>query len=200
MQKAIQRLNAPDIDHLVAQKLANYRLGPSSVPIDHNRKAAVLVPLLKMDGEWHLLYIRRSADVQDHKGQVAFPGGAVEPQDEDAVAAAVRESQEEIGLKPENIRILGQMHGRNTITHYYITPVVAVISWPFQIQLQVREVSRVFTIPLKWLAISQHHTQREVIRPNGAREPVYFFDEYDGELLWGITAAITLELLDLILG
>jgi len=50
------------------------------------------------------------------------------------------------------------------------------------------------------LAISQHHTQREVIRPNGAREPVYFFDEYDGELLWGITAAITLELLDLILG
>ncbi len=200
MQKAIQRLNAPDIDHLVAQKLANYRLGPSSVPIDHNRKAAVLVPLLKMDGEWHLLYIRRSADVQDHKGQVAFPGGAVEPQDEDAVAAAVRESHEEIGLKPENIRILGLMHGRNTITHYYITPVVAVISWPFQIQLQVREVSRVFTIPLKWLAISQHHTQREVIRPNGAREPVYFFDEYDGELLWGITAAITLELLDLILG
>ena len=181
----------------VEQRLAEGKIGPSVVPLDHHRKAAVLVPLLEMEDGWHLLFIRRSSEVQDHKGQVAFPGGAVEPQDENPIATALRESQEEVGLDPKTVRILGLMPARNTITHYHITPVVAVISWPFDIHMQASEVSRVFTIPLQWLAVPEHHSLRDVIRPNGAREPVYFFDEYDGELLWGITAAITLEFMDL---
>ena len=181
----------------VEQRLAEAKIEPSVAPLDHHRKAAVLVPLLEMEDGWHLLFIRRSSEVQDHKGQVAFPGGAVEPQDEDPIATALRESQEEVGLDPKTVRILGLMPARNTITHYHITPVVAVISWPFGIHMQASEVSRVFTIPLQWLAVPEHHSLRDVIRPNGAREPVYFFDEYDGELLWGITAAITLEFMDL---
>ena len=182
----------------VEQRLAEGTIDSPAALLDHHRKAAVLGPLLQMEDGWHLLFIRRSSEVQDHKGQVAFPGGAVEPQDENVVATALRESDEEVGLSPESVRILGCMRARNTITHYHITPVVAVIPWPFGIRMQVSEVSRVFTIPLHWLAVPEHHTQREVIRPNGAREPVYYFEEYDGELLWGITAAITLEFLDLI--
>lgn len=197
MQNVSGHLSGMAFVRRVEQRLAEGKMGPSVAPLDHNRKAAVLVPLLAMEDGWHLLFIRRSSEVQDHKGQVAFPGGAVEPQDENPIATALRESQEEVGLDPKTVQILGLMHSRNTITHYHITPVVAVIPWPFGIRMQASEVSRVFTIPLDWLAVPEHHSLRDVIRSNGAREPVYFFDEYDGELLWGITAAITLEFMDL---
>lgn len=188
----------PNFDAIVQQRLALASNGHEDVPRELTRKAAVLVPLLYTEGEWHLLYIRRSDGVQDHKGQVAFPGGAIEPEDLDVIAAAKRESLEEVGLPVDSIRVLGLLNARNTITNYYITPVVGVIAWPFPIQMQASEVSRVFTIPLRWLAIPDHHRSREVIRPNGVREPVHFFDEYDGELLWGITAAITLHFLEII--
>lgn len=163
------------------------------------RRAAVLVPLLFAGDEWHLLFIRRSADVQEHKGQVAFPGGSIEPQDVDAEAAALRETWEEIGLATNRIRALGRLPARTTITQYFITPVVGVIPWPFAVRMQASEVSRVFTIPLRWLARPENHTRREVVRPSGVREPVYYFEKYDGELLWGITAAITLQFLEIIL-
>ncbi len=183
---------------LVEKRLVQASNKQPDLPLEDHRKAAVLLPLLWDRGEWHLLFIRRSVNVQDHKGQVAFPGGSIEPEDENATAAALRETWEEIGLSPESIQILGQMSGRNTITRFFITPIVGVIPWPFPIRMQTSEVSRVFTIPLNWLAKPENHTLKEVIRPNGAREPVYYFDEYDGELLWGITAAMTLHLLHLV--
>ncbi|HWQ04508.1 MAG TPA: CoA pyrophosphatase [Longilinea sp.] len=188
----------PHFASLVEKRLEQAAQGQQALPLNDHRKAAVLIPLLQHDGEWHLLFIRRSVEVQDHKGQVAFPGGAIETWDENAIAAALRETWEEIGLPKESIRILGQMSGRNTITRYYISPIVGVIPWPSTILMQTSEVSRVFTIPLKWLAMPENHSIKEVIRPNGAREPVYYFKEYDGELLWGITAAMTLHLLQLI--
>lgn len=182
----------------VQARMASLTGALDAEPQNQHRKAAVLVPLLRDGGEWHLLYIRRSADVQDHKGQVAFPGGAIEPEDADVTAAALRETWEEIGLTPETIRVLGLMPARNTITGYHITPVVGVIPWPFAVRMQASEVSRVFTIPLRWLAQPANHWQQEVIRPNGAREPVYYFEKYEGELLWGITAAMTLQFLEIV--
>jgi len=182
----------------VESRLAQASAKPQDLPLNDHRKAAVLMPLLWDGREWHLLFIRRSVEVQDHKGQVAFPGGSIEVEDANATVAALRETWEEIGLPAESIRILGQLSGRNTITHYYITPIVGVIPWPFPIKMQTSEVSRVFTIPLNWLANPENHSLKEVIRPNGARETVYYFEEYDGELLWGITAAMTLHLLHLI--
>lgn len=190
----------PDFDRFVQGCLEESLNRQDAAPHLQNRRAAVLVPLLQERGEWHLLYIRRSTDVQDHKGQVAFPGGAIEPDDINEAAAAMRESREEIGLSTQAIRILGQMGSRNTISHYYITPVVGVIDWPFPIQMQTSEVSRVFTIPLRWLAEPSHHRRSDVIRPTGVIEPVYFFDVFDGELLWGITAAITLHFLEILHG
>ena len=185
---------------IVERRLAQASPNPQDFPFDDHRKAAVLIPLFWNGGEWHLLFIRRSVEVQDHKGQVAFPGGSIETGDENATTAALRETWEEIGLPAESIRILGQLSGRNTITHYYITPIVGVIPWPFPIKMQTSEVSRVFTIPMNWLENPENHSLKEVIRSNGARETVYYFEEYDGELLWGITAAMTLHLLQLITG
>ncbi|WP_236709965.1 CoA pyrophosphatase [Longilinea arvoryzae] len=170
----------------------------SARPRGPDRQAAVLVPLLREGGEWHLLFIRRSVEVQDHKGQVAFPGGAIETEDADAIAAALRETREEIGLPESSIRVLGQMAARTTVTHYFVTPVVGVIPWPFAVRMQVSEVSRVFTIPLRWLAKPENHTRRDFVRPGGIRGMVDFFEDYDGELLWGITAAMTLEFLEIV--
>jgi 8-oxo-dGTP pyrophosphatase MutT (NUDIX family) len=162
------------------------------------RRAAVLVPMLQVDGEWHLLFTRRTDTVLNHKGQVSFPGGAVEPEDRDLVQAALRETHEEIGLLPDQVKILGRMPDYETISYYLITPVVGRIPWPYKFSLSPEEVMRVFTIPLKWLADDANWEEKPYLRPNGKEEMVIYYETYYGELLWGITARITLNLLHLL--
>ncbi len=152
------------------------------------RQAAVLLPLFRHQGRWSLLFIRRAEHQQDrHSGQVAFPGGRAEAHDRGPVATALREAREEIGLEPEQVRVLGQLRD---------TPVVASIQWPTPLVPDETEVARVFSIPLDWLRRPENHQVR--IWPSqghpDARD-VIFFDPYDGETLWGITARITLSLL-----
>jgi 8-oxo-dGTP pyrophosphatase MutT (NUDIX family) len=159
------------------------------------RQAAVLVPLLQINDEWHLLFTRRTDTVLNHKGQVAFPGGSVEPEDQNLTQSALRETFEEIGLVPDNVKILGRMPDYVTISHYIITPVVGRIPWPFDMVLSSDEVTHVFTIPLNWLADRSNWEERPFIRSDGREEMVIFYQTYSGELLWGITARITLNLL-----
>lgn len=162
------------------------------------RPAAVLVPLLQQPDGWHLLFIRRTQNPHDrHGGQVAFPGGRCDPDDPDAEAAALREAEEEIGLRPEDVTLLGRLRPMITITNYRVTPVVGVMPWPYPLQAQPEEVSRIFTIPLAWLADS---TNRRVewrhLDPPLNPIPVIYFRPYDGETLWGASALITLLLLE----
>jgi 8-oxo-dGTP pyrophosphatase MutT (NUDIX family) len=163
------------------------------------RPAAVLVPLLQVDGRWALLLTRRTESVETHRGQVSFPGGRVEPGDVDAVAAALREAQEEIGLDPRDVRVLGSMDSLLTVTQYLITPVVGVLPWPYPIRADPVEVAGVFHVPLDWLADPAHLERRE--RPGlagGPDVPVYYFEPFDGNVLWGASARITLDLLALL--
>ena len=95
------------------------------------RPAAVLVPLLQAEGEWRLLLTQRTHTVESHKGQVAFPGGRVDPEDESRVATALRETEEEIGLPRDRVRVLGQLDELLTVTQYRVTPVVGVVPWPW---------------------------------------------------------------------
>ena len=160
------------------------------------RPAAVLIPFLIKDGAWHVLYIRRTANDQDpHGGQVAFPGGASDRYDPDPYATALRESQEEIGLLPSDVRILGQLVEFVTVTSYQVTPVVGVIPWPYPLVLQANEVSRAFTIPLDWLADPANYEIKERALPDPfASIQVIYYQPYDGETLWGASARFTLEL------
>ena len=160
--------------------------------------AAVLIPLLRHEGEWHLLLTRRNNDLAEHSGQVAFPGGRADPEDSDPEITALREADEEIGLAPGDVRILGRMRQFRTITNYCVTPVVGVIPWPYPLRLANEEVSRAFIIPLNWLAdpANREIEQREL--PPYGTVSVIFFHPYDGEVLWGASARFTMSLLEVL--
>lgn len=183
----------------IARLLASHHVPPAIPPENLRwRRASVLVPLLEEGGEWHLFFIRRTESVAEHKGQVAFPGGGMEPQDRTVIDTALREAQEEVGLAPSAVHILGHLPEFFTITNYLITPVVGVVSWPFQALLSPEEVSRAFTIPLNWLADPRHYEERPFVRPNGRDDKVIYYQPYDGETLWGATARITVIFLQIL--
>ena len=156
------------------------------------RCAAVLVPLVSAGGEWHVLFTRRTHHVQSHKGQVSFPGGACDEGEEHPEETALREAQEEIGIDPIGIRVLGTLASMVTISTYRVTPVVAVLQWPAVFRLNTSEVERIFTIPLAWLAES---TNRWEFSFPGTQRSLIAYHPFDGELLWGATARMTVNFL-----
>jgi 8-oxo-dGTP pyrophosphatase MutT (NUDIX family) len=173
------------------------------------RPAAVLIPLFqnhssKEDADgWQVLLTRRTNSVAEHQGQVAFPGGRADPTDTTPEMTALREAREEIGLDPTKVRILGRMQILHTISNYIVTPIVGVIPWPFMFQLEETEVSRVFSIPLNWLADPNNHERRNRTIPETLVKilqkdsfPVIYFHPYKDELLWGVSAEITVRLID----
>ena len=162
------------------------------------RRAAVLAPLLRENGAWSLLYIRRSDQLADHQGQVAFPGGGVEASDPSPEATALRETWEELGIEPKDVRVVGRLPGLLTGTGFSIQPVVGIIPWPYALRLSADEVAHAFTIPLSWLAEPAHREERWYER-DGRRARVFFFAPYQGEVLWGATARMTVELLAILL-
>jgi len=160
------------------------------------RPAAVLIPFLKLSGQWHILFTRRTESVADHKGQVAFPGGGADPRDTSPEYTALREAREEIGLEPADVKILGRLQELPTVSNYCVTPIVGVMPWPYPLRLETGEVDREFVIPLVWLAEPSHHETRSRTLPGKLVQiPVIYFQPYDGELLWGVSAQITVNLL-----
>ena len=171
---------------------------PSEIATNSHKEAGVLVPFTQIAGAWHLVFIRRPHSPHDrHSGQVAFAGGKREPDDTDLIHTALREAEEEIGLAPHDVKLLGQLGTHHSISRYRISPIVASIPWPYDFRLSPSEVARIFTIPLHWLAQPQHHEIRYHHIPNVQSPiPVVYFQEYDHEMLWAATARMTLSLLN----
>ena len=157
--------------------------------------AAVLVPLVWQDDEWHVLYTRRTDKVESHKGQVSFPGGACDDGETTPEQTALREADEEIGLNPSDVKVLGRLANLITISYFRVTPVVGVVKWPTVFRVGEAEVARVFTIPLGWLANASNRWQFE--RPESKRTLIAYHP-YDGELLWGATARMTVDFLNVL--
>ncbi len=185
-------LTAERIKNLLNSE-TNYLIKPIS---GRGKQAAVLVPLIFNQNKWSILFTRRSDSVNDHKGQVSFPGGAIEPSDESPINAALREAEEEIGLKSEDVQVLGVLPPHESVTGYTIFPVIAKIKWPILLKINPIEVSRVFTIPLDWLIQRENFVIRDWLSPYGLRQGVVFYRPYDGEQLWGISARILLDFLE----
>ncbi|RPI20910.1 MAG: CoA pyrophosphatase [Chloroflexota bacterium] len=176
------------------------RFPPELLP-GEPRPAAVLIPMLRLDGSWHILFTRRTDSLAEHSGQVAFPGGRADPEDRSPEETALREAYEEIGLAPDVVHLLGRLQSFITITNYLVTPVVGSIPWPQPLRLALDEVSRVFTIPLDWLADPSNHEVRERdLPPPYPPVPVIYFNTYDNEMLWGVSARIVLDFLSALRG
>jgi 8-oxo-dGTP pyrophosphatase MutT (NUDIX family) len=157
-------------------------------PGKEQRCAAVLIPLAWFEHEWHLLYTRRTDKVETHKGQVSFPGGACDPGEETPEQTALREAEEEVGIHPQDVRVLGRLAPMITITSFRVTPVVGVVRWPYAFRVENAEVARVFTMPLAWLADKNNRWE---FKMPGRKYGLIVYHPYDGELLWGATAIMT---------
>jgi 8-oxo-dGTP pyrophosphatase MutT (NUDIX family) len=165
--------------------------------LERSQRAAVLVPIVAGGGgEASLLLTRRTEDLPSHPGQVAFPGGLVMPGEEDPARTALREAEEEIGLEPQRVRVLGLLDDVTARTGAVaVTPVVGAIADLPPLRPQTKEVARIFTIPFTELAKPGRWTSKVELRA-GREQRIYFF-EHDGEILWGLSARITLQLLEL---
>jgi len=159
--------------------------------------AAVLVPLVCENGQWHLLFTRRALGLEDHSGQVSFPGGAWEEQDGDLEQTALREAWEEIGINPASVIVLGKMARFDMVSYFQVTPVVGVVTWPQELNVNTREVARAFMVPIDWLA-DPHNYQSKPRLFEGQTFNIPYYNEYDGEIIWGATAQITQEFLRLL--
>mgnify|MGYP001768140470 CR=1 FL=1 len=103
---------------------------PAPAAIGDASPAAVLIPLFQLGGAWHILFTRRTDTVESHRGQVSFPGGRIEDEDRDPVHGALREADEEIGLRPVDVRVVGCMARHTTPSGFWVTTVVGVNPWP----------------------------------------------------------------------
>lgn len=159
--------------------------------------ASVLVPLVMREQGLQVLLTMRTAHLRDHAGQISFPGGRVEPHDADAVATALRETEEEVGLDRRHVEVIGTLPTYSTVTGFVVTPVVALVAPGFTLALDSFEVAEAFEVPLPFLMTPAHHrrhrfeaggVQRQFLSmpwqgtgPDGRPRP-YF--------IWGATAAM----------
>lgn len=161
------------------------------------RPASVLAPIQhRPDGD-HLILTKRSEHLSSHSGQVAFPGGRVDPEDASAEAAALREAHEEIGIDPGHVRIVGQLDQVVAGYNFLVTPFVGVIPYPYEFRLDPMETAAVFSVPVAAL-VSQGSMSTDA-RLSRRREPIYHF-QYGEWDIWGATARMVKQLLELAYG
>ncbi|MGH9067394.1 MAG: NUDIX hydrolase, partial [Acidimicrobiales bacterium] len=162
------------------------------------RRSAVLVALFEEAGEARVLLTRRSSRLRTHTGEVAFPGGGLDP-GESPERAALREAHEEIGLDPAGVRVVGGLTPLTTVSSAAaITPVVGLLSARPVLHPNPAEVDRAFDVALAELAADAVYEEERWDLPEGPERPVHFF-YLDGETVWGATARVLRELVDLVL-
>lgn len=155
------------------------------------KTAAVLIGLVDSpdnDTGLEVLLTKRSSHLKHHPSQISFPGGKAEPEDESLVATALREAQEEIGLSPKNITVIGQLPSYQVISGYQVTPIVAIIDKPDFYQQDDNEVAEVFHVPLQHFLQGDTHHCLKAVR-HGRSLNIHFFP-YKHYNIWGATAAM----------
>jgi 8-oxo-dGTP pyrophosphatase MutT (NUDIX family) len=160
-------------------------------------RAAVLLPLFQKEGRYHVLFTKRTERVKHHKGEISFPGGVVDEGDEDIEATALRETFEEIGLQRNNAEILGKLDDAVTISSaYLITPIVAEIVCPYPFSINEDEIEELIEIPLE--AFLEEDRWINETYANGGKKILSYRFEYKGRIIWGATARIIRQFLDIL--
>jgi 8-oxo-dGTP pyrophosphatase MutT (NUDIX family) len=171
---------------------------PSPVERPGMRASAVLVPLYEHDGDLWVVLTRRSQHLRAHRGEVSFPGGGQEADDPDLVATALREAQEEIGLDPETVDIIGELDHLTTVSSQaFIVPYVGALPARPTLTANPNEVERILHVRVAELLLEEVYRE-EVWRRGDFERPIWFF-ELHGDTIWGATAAMLRELLSLVI-
>jgi 8-oxo-dGTP pyrophosphatase MutT (NUDIX family) len=162
------------------------------------KAAAVLLPLLRRDGQLRLLYTRRSDRLASHRGEVAFPGGRFDRRDPHLLAAALREAHEEVGIEPQAVDVLGSFEGRRThSTDIMVTPFVGLVRGTPELRPDPKEVAEVFDVPLSLLANPRYRGAYQWQRNGTTSDRPAIL--YRGHVIWGLTYELTIGFLELLL-
>ena len=165
---------------------------PLTLPSTALRPAAVLVPLIDHPHGMSVLLTQRTAHLTAHAGQISFPGGRIEEHDADPEAAALRETEEEVGLPRDRVSVIGRLDTYLTGTGFEITPVVGIVTPPFPLAIDPFEVAEAFEVPLSYILDRRNHQRVE--RQSGAHRRAFFVLPYEGRNIWGATAGILVNL------
>ncbi len=160
------------------------------------RPAAVLVPLIEHPGGMTVLLTQRTPHLSAHAGQIAFPGGRIEAEDDDEIAAALRETEEEVGLPRDHVSIIGRLDTYVTGTGFEITPIVGIIRPPYPLTIDPYEVAEAFEVPLSYILDRRNHNRTE--RESAGRTRVFFVLPYEGRNIWGATAGMLVNLAEVL--
>lgn len=164
------------------------------------KTSAVLFPIFFKEGKYHLLFIQRTERVREHKGQISFPGGAYQKEDGALLNTALREAHEEIGLKSTDVEVLGELDDVLTVgTDYIISPFVGLIPYPYSYRLDKWETEELIEIPIENLLDASCMTEGTE-KLNGQDIVSYFYKCSGNKVIWGATARILKQLLDIISG
>ena len=189
MSKAASR---PGWMEEVQRRLARRPPETAPAPKKNLRRAGVLVPLFVRDASLWILLTRRTESVEHHRGQISFPGGGEEPGDEDLLATALRESEEELAIAPADVVPLGQLSPIVTVTDFYVEPFVAAVPQPYVWRPAEAEIAEVIEAPIARLMDPAIREGRQI----PGREGTILFYHYGQHVIWGATASILAELLD----
>lgn len=179
--------NLDCLEKELARKLSSR--SKNVLPVDGLIAAAVLVPLFAKDGEPHVLLTKRSELVEHHKGEISFPGGKLDPEDPDLCFCALRETEEEVGIDPRDVRIVGELDDFYTVaTKFHVVPFVGVIPYPYEFRTSSREIAGLLGVPLKIFFEPERRTETICLIEGQIVEVLSY--SWRGHNIWGATARI----------
>ncbi len=174
----------------------DHELNQDNAPTTSLRPASVLVPLVEREGGLTVLLTQRTTNLPSHGGQISFPGGRQQPEDKDVVATALRETREEIGLEAERITVIGTLDTYITGTGFLVTPIVGIVTPPFELQPDPGEVADVFEVPLAFFLNPANHEMRSAVWQG--RERHFYVMPFEDRYIWGATAGMLKNLYDVL--
>ncbi len=162
------------------------------------RRAAVLVPIVERPEGLTVLLTQRTAHLNSHAGQISFPGGRAEELDSSAIETALRETEEEIGLARRHVEIVGVLPDHVTASSYLVTPVIGLVTPPFELIAESNEVAEIFEVPLAFLMNGTNHQRMSFELPEGAGRRSFYAMPYERFFIWGATAGMLRNLFHLL--